>query len=78
MLIAATPVNALAYPTGLVLQSIERVDHITYAKVFAVYNVVAAVLLIRIFGIYAVAFATATAVLANNAYLISGLIVSVA
>jgi len=70
VLVAAAPVSALAYPTGLVLQSLERADRITYSSVFAFYNVAAAILLIPHFGVYGVAFATATAVLAQNGYLV--------
>lgn len=53
----------LELPSDLVLQAIEKVQLRLYAQVFAVYNIVAAVLLMSKFGILGVAFATGSALM---------------
>jgi len=68
---AATPIFVLMMgfaiftivdlPSDLVLQATEMVQAQVYAQVFAVYNIVAAVLLLPVWGLMGVAFATGTA-----------------
>ena len=70
ILIALTPVDGLAYATGLVLQATEHVQHITYSRVFALFNLGASILLVQQYGIVGVAIATASAVGMKNAYLV--------
>jgi len=69
ILIALGPVDAFAYPTGLVLQALERVDHVFYSRFFALYNLGASIVLVQRFGLVGAAVATASAVTLKNAYL---------
>lgn len=59
----------LDLPANLVLQSIEKVEVLLYAQVFAVYNVVAAILLMPHYGLLGVAFATGSALMFKCLYL---------
>ena len=69
ILITLGPVDAFAYPTGLVLQALERVDHVFYSRFFALYNLGASIVLVQRFGLVGAAVATATAVTLKNLYL---------
>ncbi len=53
----------LELPGDLVLQAIEKVQARFYAQIFAVYNLVAAVLLMPQYGVLGVAFATGSALM---------------
>ena len=53
-------------PSDLVLQAIEKVQARVYGQIFAVYNIVAAVLLLPVWGLMGVAFATGTAVMLKS------------
>ncbi|NOX08326.1 MAG: oligosaccharide flippase family protein [Gammaproteobacteria bacterium] len=53
----------LEVPSDLVLQAIEKVEVRLYAQIFAVYNIVAAIFLMRHYGVIGVAFATGTALM---------------
>jgi O-antigen/teichoic acid export membrane protein len=55
--------KVLELPSDLVLQAIEKVQVRFYAQVFAVYNVMSAVLLMPKFGLLGVAFATGSALM---------------
>jgi len=68
ILIIFTAINIFAEPTGLVLQAIEQVQIILYSKVFAVYNLVLELLVIRWFGVMGVVLVTCSAVLMKNLY----------
>jgi len=63
MLMAFNVFITLELPSDLVLQAIEKVQARLYAQIFAVYNIVAAILLMRQFGIPGVAFATGSALM---------------
>lgn len=56
-------------PLIAVLNALEKVEFNFYSKLFAIYNLVMALVLIRPFGIMGVAFATGSAVLLKNLYL---------
>ena len=55
--------TALEFPSDMVLQAIEKVQARLYAQIFAVYNVIAAIILMNMYGIIGVAFATGTALM---------------
>jgi O-antigen/teichoic acid export membrane protein len=55
-------------PVGTVAQLKEKADIVLYSKIFAVYNLIAGIILIKFFGIWGVAFATGTAILAKNCF----------
>lgn len=69
MLLAFNVFTALELPSDLVLQAIEKVQARLYAQVFAVYNIVAAVLLMPKFGLLGVAFATGSALMCKCLFL---------
>lgn len=56
-------------PVGTVAQFREKADIILYSKIFAVYNLIADVILIKMFGIWGAVFATGTATLAKNCFI---------
>jgi O-antigen/teichoic acid export membrane protein len=62
-------INAFQMPVGLVAQLKEKSDIILYSKVFAVYNLIADILLIKYFGIWGAVFATGTAILGKNIFI---------
>jgi len=53
-------------PSDLVLQSLEKVQARLYAQVFAIYNIVAAVLLMPKYGLLGVVFATGSAAMGKR------------
>ena len=61
--------NAFQMPLGLMAQLKERADIMLYSKVFAVYNLIADIFLIKYFGIWGAVFATGTAVLGKNMFI---------
>jgi O-antigen/teichoic acid export membrane protein len=65
---AFTAVNVCANGTGLVLKAIEKVDVLLYGKIFAVYNLVAELLVVQRYGVAAVAIATGSAVMFERIY----------
>ncbi len=50
-------------PSDLVLQAVEKVQARLYAQVFAIYNIIAAILLMKYYGILGVAYATGSALM---------------
>lgn len=62
-------VNVFSGPVGLVAQLKEKADIILYSKIFAVYNLIADILLIKYFGIWGAVVATGTAVLGKNIFI---------
>ena len=64
-----TVLQSLLWPAGLVAQLKEKANIILYSKVFAVYNLIADILLIKYFGIWGAVFATGTAVLGKNIFI---------
>jgi O-antigen/teichoic acid export membrane protein len=58
-----------SFPFGTIAQLRERADIILYSKIFAVYNLIAAVILIKMFGIWGAVFATGTATMAKNCFI---------
>jgi len=58
-------VNSFRNPVELVLQSLEKVNIIFYSKVFAVYNLVLNLIVVKPYGIIGVALVTGSAVLFN-------------
>jgi len=63
-----TAINFLIEPVGLVLQSLEKVHVLLVSKIFVVYNLLAAFIVIKKWGIIGVAYATCTAVLFKNIF----------
>jgi len=63
MLLAFNIFHSIELPSDLVLQAIEKVQARLYAQIFAVYNILAAVLLMPKFGLMGVAFATGSALM---------------
>jgi len=61
LLVGLSIFTCLEFPSDMVLQAIEKVEARLYAQIFAIYNVVAAIMLFPRFGILGVAFATGTA-----------------
>jgi O-antigen/teichoic acid export membrane protein len=62
-------INSCLSPIGLVAQLRERADIILYSKIFAVYNLIADLVLIRYFGILGAVLATGTAILFKNIFI---------
>ena len=56
-------------PVSTVGQFRERADIILYSKIFAVYNLIADVILIKIFGIWGAVLATGTATVGKNCFI---------
>jgi len=56
-------VNNLQRPVELVLQALEKVNIIFYSKVFAIYNIILDLIIIKAYGVVGVAIVTGTAVL---------------
>jgi len=63
MFLAFNIFKAIELPSDLVLQATEQVQFRFYAQIFAVYNIVAAILLMPKFGLLGVAFATGSALM---------------
>jgi len=61
--------NFFQMPLGFVAQLKERAALILYSKVFAAYNIVADIILIKYFGIWGAVIATGTAVLGKNLFI---------
>jgi O-antigen/teichoic acid export membrane protein len=61
--------EVLTFPVGLIAQLKEKADIILYSKIFAVYNLIADIVLINYFGLLGAAFATGTAVLGKNCFI---------
>lgn len=57
-----------AIPIGTVAQLREKANIILYSKIFAIYNLIADVILIYFFGIWGAVIATASATLAKNVF----------
>jgi len=62
-------VNAFQMPLGLVAQFQEKADIMLYSKIFAVYNLITDILLIKYFGIWGAVVATGTAGLGKNIFI---------
>jgi len=61
VMIVSTAIGVYSLPTGLVLQAIEKVQINFYSKIFAVYNLVAELLVIQRFGVIGVVLVTCSA-----------------
>ncbi len=61
--------NLFALPVGLVAQLRERVDIILFSKIFAGYNLIMDIILIKYFGIWGAVLATGSAVLGKNIFI---------
>jgi O-antigen/teichoic acid export membrane protein len=68
VVVGFTAINSFAEPTGLVLQSLEKVNIQFYSKVFAIYNLVGDLLVAKPFGVLGVALVTSSAVLFKNLF----------
>lgn len=64
-----TAINIFAQPAGLVLKAMEQVQVIMFSKVFAVYNLIADILVIQRFGVMGVVLVTCSAHLMTNLFL---------
>jgi len=62
-------INSFAFPVELIAQLKEKADIFLYSKIFAVYNIIADILLINLFGIWGAVFATETAILGKNLFI---------
>lgn len=56
-------------PFGTMAQLREKADIILYSKIFAVYNLIADIVLIKLFGIWGAVFATGTATMGKNGFI---------
>ncbi len=56
-------------PFGTMAQLKEKADIVLYSKIFAIYNLIADVILIKLFGIWGVVFATGTATMGKNGFI---------
>ena len=65
---AFTALNFFMFPLGLVLQSIEKVQIIFFSKIFAIYNLVGDLLVVKTYGIIGIALVTGSAVLFKNLF----------
>jgi len=63
-----TALNSFMFPTGLVLQSVEKVQIILFSKISAVYNLIADLIVVKPYGIVGIALVTTTAVLFKNLF----------
>jgi len=63
-----TAINVFMMPTGLVLQALEKVQIQLYSKVFAIYNLIADLIVVRPYGVTGIALVTGSAVLFKNLY----------
>ncbi len=61
--------SSFAFPVELIAQLKEKADIILYSKFFAVYNIIADIVLIKYFGIWGAVFATGTATLGKNLFI---------
>jgi len=61
--------NAFQFPLGLVVRSIERVEINLYSKIFAIYNLVLDIIVVKTFGIIGVALVTSSAILFKNIFI---------
>jgi O-antigen/teichoic acid export membrane protein len=64
-----TMINEIYIPIGLIAQLRERADAIFYSKIFAIYNLIADIILIKYIGIWGAVLATGTALLGKNLFL---------
>jgi len=65
---AFTGINFFLDPIGLVLQSKEKVQILFYSKIFAIYNLIADLLVVKTYGIIGIAVVTGSAVLFKNLF----------
>lgn len=65
-----TALNSFQFPLGLVTQSVERVEINFYSKIFAVYNLILDLIVVKPFGIIGVALATSSAILFKNLFIL--------
>ncbi|WP_343207479.1 lipopolysaccharide biosynthesis protein [Arenimonas maotaiensis] len=61
-------INMFAYPTGLVLQAIEKVSVILYSKVFAVLNILLSIVAVKKYGVMGVVISTCICTFFKNYY----------
>ena len=64
-----TAINIFFQPIGLVIKALEKVQYQLYSKIFAVYNIVGALLVVREHGVMGVVLVTCSAALFKNAFL---------
>lgn len=60
---------AFQEPLGFVVQLFEKVNIVLYSKIFALYNIIADIFFIQMFGLLGAALATGTAILFKNLYI---------
>jgi O-antigen/teichoic acid export membrane protein len=65
---AFTGLNFFIDPIGFVLQAKEKIQALFYSKIFAIYNLVGDLLVVKKFGIVGVAVVTGSAVLLKNIF----------
>ncbi len=68
IMITLSAIGIFIHPTGLVLQAIEKVQIILYSKIFAVFNLIVELMVIRRFGVMSVVVVTCSAVLMKNVF----------
>jgi len=62
-------INSFQIPLGLVVQFKEKADIVLYSKMFAAYNLIADIILIKYWGVWGAVIATGTAILAKNLFI---------
>ena len=61
-------INAFAYPIGLMVQAVEKVEIHLMSKLFSIYNLAGDILVVRPYGITGIAVVTGSAVLFKNIF----------
>jgi O-antigen/teichoic acid export membrane protein len=69
LIIGFSTLNAIANPVSLVAQYQEKAGVILFSKIFAVYNVVAILVMLRSMGLYGAALASGSAQLLKNVFI---------
>ena len=64
-----TVINTFSFPVELIAQLREKAYIFLYSKIFAIYNLIADILLIKLFGIWGAVFATESAILCKNLFI---------
>lgn len=68
LLAVFSAINIFAYPTGLVLQTFEKVNIILYSKIFAVANILISIAVVKQYGVIGVVLSTCFCTFFKNYY----------
>jgi O-antigen/teichoic acid export membrane protein len=64
-----TMLDIFFQPLGLTIKALEKVEYSFYSKIFAIYNIIGALVVVQYFGVMGVILVTCSAVLMKNMYL---------